>query len=389
MAERTLVVNSISKTGRSTGWRIGWVISPPERTRRLRAVHDNLVVQAPTPLQKGAVSLLRRERAFFEGIAEGYRRKRDLLLDGLREAGFAASPPEGAYYLFADYRSVPALAEMSPTDAAMHLIRDVGVATVPGDNFYATGNEGIAICASRSAARSRRSKRGSSGCAKGYESSHRSGARSVAAHRTADRGAEAEPGHEHSTRRDSMFYELRQYKIHPGRMEEWVEFMEGKIIPFQVSRGMVITGSWRGEEDETVYVWMRRFDSEAERERLYEAVYQSDYWKNDVAPRVAELMDRSAIRVTRIVPTRSPSRSRSAASAARQPSRAVRLRGAARPLRRAQPRCSKVRATALSHPRTSRSRSWPDIRGVNSASRAQPAPMSSMDRNTPAWSPAR
>ena len=142
MAERTLVVNSISKTGRSTGWRIGWVITPRERTRRLRAVHDNLVVQAPTPLQKGAVALLRQDRTFFEGIAEGYRRKRDLLLGGLREAGFAASTPEGAYYLFADYRGVPELAGMSPTDAAMHLIRDVGVATVPGDNFYATGNEG-------------------------------------------------------------------------------------------------------------------------------------------------------------------------------------------------------------------------------------------------------
>ena len=100
-----------------------------------------------------------------------------------------------------------------------------------------------------------------------------------------------------------MFYELRQYRIHPGRMEEWVEFMEKDIIPFQVSRGMVITGSWRGEEDDTVYVWMRRFDSEEERERLYRDVYESEYWQNEVAPRVAELMDRSAIRVTRIVPT--------------------------------------------------------------------------------------
>ena len=142
MAERTLVVNSISKTGRATGWRIGWVITPPERTRRLRAVHDNLVVQAPTPLQKGAVSLLRQDRTFFEDIAGSYRRKRDLLLGGLREVGFDASPPEGAYYLFADYRSVPALADMSPTDAAMHLVTKVGVATVPGDNFYATGDEG-------------------------------------------------------------------------------------------------------------------------------------------------------------------------------------------------------------------------------------------------------
>ena len=100
-----------------------------------------------------------------------------------------------------------------------------------------------------------------------------------------------------------MFYELRQYKIRAGRMDEWVEFMETEIISFQVSRGMVITGSWRGEEDETVYVWMRRFESEPERERLYKAVYESEFWKNDVAPRVTELMDRSAIRVTRIVPT--------------------------------------------------------------------------------------
>ena len=100
-----------------------------------------------------------------------------------------------------------------------------------------------------------------------------------------------------------MFYELRQYKIHPGCMDQWVEFMEKDIIPFQVSRGMVITGSWRGEDDDTVYIWMRRFDSEAEREHLYREVYESEYWKNEVAPRIPELMDRSAIRVTRIVPT--------------------------------------------------------------------------------------
>ena len=142
MAERTLVVNSISKTGRATGWRIGWVLTPPRYTRRLRAVHDNLVVQAPTPLQKGAVALLEQDPTFFDGIADDYRRKRDLLVAGLRTVGFKVTPPEGAYYLFADYRTVPALAEMSPTNAAMHLVRKVGVATVPGDNFYATGDEG-------------------------------------------------------------------------------------------------------------------------------------------------------------------------------------------------------------------------------------------------------
>ena len=142
MADRTLVVNSISKTGGATGWRIGWVITPPERTRLLRAVHNSLVARAPTPLQKGAAALLRRERAFFEGIAEAYRRKRDLLIQGLRSVGFSASLPEGAFYLFADYRTVPALAEMSPMEAAMHLVTEVGVATVPGDNFYATGKDG-------------------------------------------------------------------------------------------------------------------------------------------------------------------------------------------------------------------------------------------------------
>ena len=118
------------------------MITPPDRTRLLRAVHDNLVVQAPTPLQKGAVALLRQERAFFDRIAESYRQKRDLLVEGLRSVGFTATPPEGAYYLFADYRSVPTLAKMSPMDAAMHLVTEVGVATVPGDNFYATGNDG-------------------------------------------------------------------------------------------------------------------------------------------------------------------------------------------------------------------------------------------------------
>ena len=99
------------------------------------------------------------------------------------------------------------------------------------------------------------------------------------------------------------FYELRQYKVLPGKMDEWVRIMEQEIIPFQVSKGMVICGSFRGETDESVYVWLRRFESEAEREALYQAVYQSDHWKNDIAPRVPECLDRSQIVVTRIVAT--------------------------------------------------------------------------------------
>ncbi len=99
------------------------------------------------------------------------------------------------------------------------------------------------------------------------------------------------------------FYELRQYKILPGKMDEWVTFMEKEIIPFQVAQGMVITAAFRGEDDDSTYVWMRRFASEQERERLYEAVYQSDRWKNDFSLRIPTLMDRSAIQITRLTPT--------------------------------------------------------------------------------------
>jgi NIPSNAP len=100
------------------------------------------------------------------------------------------------------------------------------------------------------------------------------------------------------------FYELRQYTIRPGKMEAWLRCMEEEIIPFQVAKGMVITGSYRGEKDDSVYVWMRRFESETERERLYKAVYESEHWKNVIAPKVSGLIDRSAINVQRMVPTR-------------------------------------------------------------------------------------
>ncbi|MCY4093920.1 MAG: NIPSNAP family protein [Gammaproteobacteria bacterium] len=104
-----------------------------------------------------------------------------------------------------------------------------------------------------------------------------------------------------------MFEELRQYKIREGKMDAWVEFMETVIIPFQVSKGMVITGSYRGEDDDTLYVWTRRFDSEADRERLYGAVYNSDTWRDEIAPTVGELMDGPPVSVQRIVSTpRSP-----------------------------------------------------------------------------------
>jgi hypothetical protein len=103
------------------------------------------------------------------------------------------------------------------------------------------------------------------------------------------------------------FFELRQYKVLPGKLDGWVRIMEEEIIPFQVSKGMVICGSFRGETDPSVYVWIRRFESAAQREAQYKEVYESDFWKTKIAPRVPEYLDRPHNVVTRIEPTaRSP-----------------------------------------------------------------------------------
>jgi hypothetical protein len=102
----------------------------------------------------------------------------------------------------------------------------------------------------------------------------------------------------------AAFYELRQYKIRPGKMAAWLELMEREIIPFQVAKGAVITGSFRGETDDSVYFWIRRFESEEDRVRIYKDIYESDHWKNTISPQVGELIDRSAINVQRVVPTR-------------------------------------------------------------------------------------
>ena len=99
------------------------------------------------------------------------------------------------------------------------------------------------------------------------------------------------------------FYELRQYEIRPGKMDEWLSIMEDEIIPFQTSLGMVIAGSFRGEGDDSVYIWIRRFESEAERERLYEAVYKSDHWLTKLSDRVGQCINRETIKVQRIQPT--------------------------------------------------------------------------------------
>ena len=100
-----------------------------------------------------------------------------------------------------------------------------------------------------------------------------------------------------------MFFELREYRTWPGQRESFVRFMEEEAIPFQVSKGMVIVGSFVGQEEDDLYVWVRRFESEEERERLYAAVYESDTWKNDLDPRIPEMIDRERSNVKRIEAT--------------------------------------------------------------------------------------
>ncbi len=100
-----------------------------------------------------------------------------------------------------------------------------------------------------------------------------------------------------------MFFELREYRTKPGQRESWVRFMEERIIPFQAGKGMVIVGSFVGQEEDDLYIWIRRFESESEKERLYKAVYESDTWKNEIAPKIPEMMDREKIVVRRIEAT--------------------------------------------------------------------------------------
>lgn len=100
------------------------------------------------------------------------------------------------------------------------------------------------------------------------------------------------------------FYELRQYQVRPGKMDEWLSFMEREVIPLQVTHGMVITGCFRGETDDSMFVWIRRFESEAERVQQYAAVYETDHWKNYMHHRAAELIVIETIAVQRLVPIR-------------------------------------------------------------------------------------
>ncbi len=99
-----------------------------------------------------------------------------------------------------------------------------------------------------------------------------------------------------------MFYELRQYRARAGQRDAAARYMEEVVIPFQVGKGMVISGTFTGETEEDLYVWLRRFESEAEREALYTAVYESDEWKTEIGPKIRALLDREKMVISRLEP---------------------------------------------------------------------------------------
>lgn len=148
-----IVVSSISKTCSATGWRVGWAIHPECHTSKMRGVHDQMVLQAVTPIQIGVQGYLRLPDTFFlHEVPKKYRKRRDVLVPALQKIGFEIDAmPEAAYYVFCRYRKVPKLANMTPMEAAMFLVETVKVATVPGDNFYnrfreTYGQEYIRFC---------------------------------------------------------------------------------------------------------------------------------------------------------------------------------------------------------------------------------------------------
>ena len=135
MAERTVSIHSMSKTYSVTGWRIGWTIASPELSVGIRRVHDFLTVGAAAPLQQAAVTALHLPDAYYADLLAGYRERRDVLVPALRTAGFRVHEPSGAYYVMTDIRDLVQPGESDVT-FAHRLIRDPGVAAVPGSSFF-------------------------------------------------------------------------------------------------------------------------------------------------------------------------------------------------------------------------------------------------------------
>ncbi|HLA94245.1 MAG TPA: aminotransferase class I/II-fold pyridoxal phosphate-dependent enzyme [Pyrinomonadaceae bacterium] len=133
MRERTVIVNSLSKTYSVTGWRVGYCIAPPDITAAIRKVHDFLTVGAANPLQQAGAYALTLPPSYYEELQKDYQKKRDFIVPILQKAGFKCDSPEGAYYIMTD---ISDFGFANDVEFTKHLIREVGVAVVPGSSFY-------------------------------------------------------------------------------------------------------------------------------------------------------------------------------------------------------------------------------------------------------------
>ncbi|MDT4965514.1 MAG: L-glutamine---4-(methylsulfanyl)-2-oxobutanoate aminotransferase [Acidobacteriota bacterium] len=146
MRERTVIVNSMSKTYSVTGWRVGYCIAPAEITNAVRKVHDFLTVGAAAPLQAAGAYALSLPVEYYDRLQADYVARRDLLLPVLQNAGFVTYAPNGAYYIMTD---ISGFGFKSDIDFTRHLIREVGVACVPGSSFYSDprrGSQQVRFC---------------------------------------------------------------------------------------------------------------------------------------------------------------------------------------------------------------------------------------------------
>ena len=133
MRERTIVVNGMSKTFSVTGWRVGYIIAPPGITGAIRKMHDFITVGAPAPLQEAGAVALRLPDSYYTELAGHYQQRRDRLMKMLDGAGLNPMLPKGAYYIMCD---IGHWGYPNDVEFSRFLVKEIGVATVPGSSFF-------------------------------------------------------------------------------------------------------------------------------------------------------------------------------------------------------------------------------------------------------------